>query len=591
MGKVYVVRIVDYWEGIGMKNLKIRTKLMLMTMIPLLSVIFLSVEGIWKIDSTYNTLTNNYYEKLYKVNSLILNADRDMYQALVAQKNLTNSSITGSDKTQNIKDLKENITQAKDRANSAIEILKPSKADLQELRHKDNNKNVFELDDKFQKDYQDWLDSFDLDTGVIKNNAQFEKGFSDAREDINSITEVMENASIVTNEAMKSSMKFTEIQFILLSILSIMITLVIGGIISKDSTKVLLKIKALATRLSNYDFSEDLILKRRDEYGETAETLNKAQENVRELINVINESAKKVDESSENLAYSISEVSRNFNEVNEATKRINTSVQENSAIAEEISASVEEVNSTVTILSEKATDGTNNVINIKDRANNVENSSKKAIDIISKVYEEKEEKIIKSIEEGKVVNEIGIMANTISKIAEQINLLSLNAAIEAARAGEQGKGFAVVAEEVRKLADQSSEAVKNVKDVITKVQKSFEDLSVNSNELLQFMDADVNKQFKDFSSIGKQYYEDADFVNEMSTELAGMSEEISATISQVSDAVQHMAEMSQKSSESTNHIELSFNESMLSINKMSQTAKEQLALANSLGEIIKRFKI
>ena len=62
------------------------------------------------------------------------------------------------------------------------------------------------------------------------------------------------------------------------------------------------------------------------------------------------------------------------------------------------------------------------------------------------------------------------MADTIGSIAEQTNLLALNAAIEAARAGEQGKGFAVVAEEVRKLAEQSSQAVLSIQDTIVKVQ-------------------------------------------------------------------------------------------------------------------------
>ena len=66
------------------------------------------------------------------------------------------------------------------------------------------------------------------------------------------------------------------------------------------------------------------------------------------------------------------------------------------------------------------------------------------------------------LKNGKVVDNIKIMADTIGSIAEQTNLLALNAAIEAARAGEQGKGFAVVAEEVRKLAEQSSQAVTGI---------------------------------------------------------------------------------------------------------------------------------
>lgn len=574
-----------------MKNLKIRTKLMLMTIIPLLSVIFISMLGIGKINSTYKTLTEAYYEQMYKVNELILNADRDMYQSVIAVNALNTENKTDSDKTKNKQDLKDNINQTRDRIKSAVDILLPIRSSLENVKNKDANKNIFELQAEFENHYKSWLDSFNIETGEVKNQAQFEKAFNDAREDINLMTEVMEMTVMGTQNFMKDNINSTKLQFAIVAFIAILITLILGLIISKDSSKVLFKIRDLATRLSNYDFSEDLILKRRDEYGQTADTLNKAQQNVRELVDIIKKNTNDIDSSSKNLALSINEVSSNFIDIKKATKDINMSVQENSAIAEELSASVQEVNSSANILSGKAIDGTTNAINIKERANNVEHSSKQAIETIKKVYEEKETMIIKSIEEGKVVNEISIMANTISAIAEQINLLSLNAAIEAARAGEQGKGFAVVAEEVKKLAEQSSEAVKNVKGTIEKVQKSFNDLSVNSSQLLVFMSEDVNKQFEEFSNIGTQYYEDADFVSSMSTELAAMSEEISATIAQVSDAVQHMAEMSQKSSESTNNVEENLSKSTDSVNDISETAQEQSNLANNLSEMVKKFKV
>jgi len=514
-----------------------------------------------------------------------------MYQSLIANNALNRGDITDADKTKNRQDLKDNINQTRDKIKAAMDILIPGRSYLENFREKNSNKNIFELQTQFEKHYQIWLDSFNIDTGEVKNQEVFEKAFEDARSDINLMTEVMEIVTISTQEVLKTDINVTEIEFIVLSFCAIIMTLILGLIISKDSSNVLIKIRNMAIRLSNYDFSENLVLKRRDEYGQTAHTLNTAQQNVRELINIITENTKNIDHSSENLAVSTNEVSNNFIEINEATKKINMSVQENSAITEELSASVEEVNSSIVILSEKATDGTSNAIKIKERANNVENISKKAIETIKKVYKEKETMIVKSIEEGKVVSKIAIMANTISAIAEQINLLSLNAAIEAARAGENGKGFAVVAEEVKKLADQSSEATSNVKDIIEKVHRSFDNLSVSSNELLKFMDEDINKQFEEFHNIGRQYYEDADFVSTMSTELAAMSEEISATISQVYDAVQHIAEMSQKSSEGINNVEENLSEATSSINEISETANKQSELANNLSNMIKKFKV
>lgn len=574
-----------------MKNLKIRIKLMLMVIIPLIAVLFVSLEGMSKIRNTYNSLTDAYYEKMYRVNELILNADRDMHQSLIAQNDLIKNYTSSGERTKNIQNLKDNVAQTRDRMKQAMDILSPNREVLQELKHSDANKNIFELYTEFEEHYDVWLNSFTLETGEVKNQEQFQKAFEDAREDINLMTEVMEKTAEKTQISMKSTIDRTNIKFAVLTISVILVTLILGLIISKDSSSMLYRIKDLATRLSDYDFSEDLVLNRHDEYGQTAETLNEAQQNVREFINNIIENIKEIDSSSNNLAYSISEISNDFNEANEATKKINITAQENSAVSEEISASVEEVDSSIEILSIKAKDGTNNAISIKERANNVVSSSKQAMEAIKNVYEDKELMIINAIEEGKIVSEISVMANTISGISQQINLLSLNAAIEAARAGEQGRGFAVVAEEVRKLADQSSEAVKKVEGVIEKVQKSFDDLSKGSNELLQFMDKEVNKQFESFSHIGNQYYEDAGFVNSMSSELAAMSEEISATISQVADAVQHMAEMAQKSSESTDNIEQSLSHSVNSMSKITTTAEDQSKLSNNLSEMVKKFRI
>ena len=155
--------------------------------------------------------------------------------------------------------------------------------------------------------------------------------------------------------------------------------------------------------------------------------------------------------------------------------------------------------------------------------------------------------MLKAIEDGKIVDNIKIMADTIASIAEQTNLLALNAAIEAARAGEQGKGFAVVAEEVRKLAEQSSEAVTGIQDTIVKVQDAFKNLSENGSDVLIFINENVDPQFEEFENVGNQYYNDSDFVSQMSEEIASMSEELTATVDQVSQAVQNMSETSQKS--------------------------------------------
>ena len=190
-----------------------------------------------------------------------------MYQSLIANNALNRGDITDADKTKNRQDLKDNINQTRDKIKAAMDILIPGRSYLENFREKNSNKNIFELQTQFEKHYQIWLDSFNIDTGEVKNQEVFEKAFEDARSDINLMTDVMEMTTISTQEVLKTDIKVTEIEFTVLSFCSIIITLILGLIISKDSSNVLIKIRNMATRLSNYDFSEDLILKRRDEYG------------------------------------------------------------------------------------------------------------------------------------------------------------------------------------------------------------------------------------------------------------------------------------------------------------------------------------
>ena len=136
--------------------------------------------------------------------------------------------------------------------------------------------------------------------------------------------------------------------------------------------------------------------------------------------------------SSEELSATVEEISSKAISVDEAINNIARNMQEASAGTEEISASMQEVDSSVNVLSQKAMDGSSNANSAKKRAVEVKNNSQKALSEAKKISDEKQQRMITVIEEGKVVDNIKVMADTIADIAEQANLLALNAAIEAA---------------------------------------------------------------------------------------------------------------------------------------------------------------
>ncbi|MFL0194372.1 methyl-accepting chemotaxis protein [Clostridium sp. WILCCON 0269] len=378
---------------------------------------------------------------------------------------------------------------------------------------------------------------------------------------------------------------------IIIILVSALLSIGLGVIISNNINRPLLKIKELVGKFSEFDFSSNVNMVRGDEFGEVAAALDKAQKNIVELVKNIMEDSEDMSSSSEELFATAEELSSKAQTIDGSLKAVANIIQETSAASQQITASIEEVDSSINELSEKAADGSDNSIQSKQRATKVRNAGKAAIEYTEKIYGEKKKNTLKAIEDGKVVENIRQMADTIGSIAEQTNLLALNAAIEAARAGEQGRGFAVVAEEVRTLAEQSSEAVIGIQDTIIKVQEAFKNISESSREILEFINEKVNPQFETFAGMGMEYYNDSDFVSKMSEELASMSGELAATIGQVSEAAQNMASMAQKSWENTEVIQSGVDETTKAVGQVSLTAQNQAELAQKLNERIQKFKI
>ncbi|MBS6500587.1 MAG: methyl-accepting chemotaxis protein [Clostridium sp.] len=541
----------------------------------------IGIYNMYSIDKSVDYLNNITIKSIDSINKIDKN-QLNIYKDIQLMEN-------SSSKT-NLDELMKEITDASEESEKQIAIYETTVDDEDERNIFNEFKGNLKVFNESVKKYINFIYNGNKKEAEMQLSTM-KQARENMRYELNKLLELNEQwaneIKVEGKETFGNSLNLIIFIIVVLSIFTSLFAFLMQSSIKKS----LSKIRGLANRLSNYDLSDPIIIESNDELGEIGNNLNKAQENISGLIKNIMDTSQDMSASSEELSATVEEMTAKFESINALTSEVNLGVQENSATAEEISAAVQEVDSSVNILSNKAMEGSNNAIEIRNRATKIEKASKVATENTKEVYSEMEKQVLNDIEKGKVVSDIKVMAETIAGIAEQTNLLALNAAIEAARAGEQGKGFAIVAEEVRKLAEQSSEAVGNVKFTIEKVQEAFKSLSGNSNKLLKFMNDNIVPEFETFVEIGEQYQGDGIFVNNMSEELAAMTEEVLATMNQVNEAVQGMADMAQKSSGNLDGINESVDESTKAMEQIANTAQSQAELAQDLNEMIQKFKV
>lgn len=333
------------------------------------------------------------------------------------------------------------------------------------------------------------------------------------------------------------------------------------------------------------------LVNRKDDFGNLAKTLEGMRDSLRGLLAQVKNESVNIDNVVENIDANVFTLNSEIEDVSATTEELAASTEETAASADQINSMTQQIDDAAREIATRAQEGATEAEDIHSRASQTKTNAVEIRRKMEQVQKEIRSSLQKALEDAKVVEQIGILADSILTITGQTNLLALNASIEAARAGDAGRGFAVVAEEIRVLAEQSQEAVANIQSVTENVNRAVGNLANDSNRLLDFVDKDVVASFDIFEKMADDYNEDATKINELVSNFSATSEELLASLNSISEAIDGITLASNDSAAGTTNIA---QKTVSIVNESAEVMKSAKAAEQSAEELrknVNNFKI
>lgn len=378
---------------------------------------------------------------------------------------------------------------------------------------------------------------------------------------------------------------------IYIALIVVFIALIAGLFATKIISKPIMIISEEANKIANYNYNiENIDLKQKGEIKLLADSFNKLVNNNRKLIiNIKNltdnmqTSINTIATSTDSINYSSKDIAHSVNEIavgaTDQANETNISLETTSNLAnklEKMDKKVEHLISNTNILKTNNETGLNTINDLKEKLNESSNASDKVNESIADLLEKS--------------TEISNITNTINHIAEQTNMLALNASIEAARAGENGKGFSVVANEVKALSDQSTAAVNEIQIIIQTILNSIDE----TNETIKISEISKEASTTFLNSTKDVFVNVKNSTDDVITKIHSLNDDIEfieKSKDEVLSSIKNISLVAEESAAATQEVSATSSLQSNTLSEIAASINNLNKLANDLSESIKIFKV
>ncbi len=575
------------------RELSVTKKMLMMVLPPLIILVVVMIVSSQQMIFISTSANNSIYEEAFVSTSKILNADRDFYQAILAQTQLlSNYSAEDMSHDELVTMYKENADQAYTRVKDALDNIRKNEVMFSQYKHPTENVTIAELEKNFFKEYDLWYKSFDIDS-LSGDVAESYIHFENAREQINLMTEILEGYADYESHNLVDITRRNTIILALIIALTILVVTVIMYRIAQLLRRSIIALsgnihemaeKNLTVDFDNFNFSS------KDEIGVLAISSKSMLHTFRHMIQEIKHSV-------DNLVKTSDVISTGSVEINHAMNEVTNAVTDVARGAGSQALETQKVTEDVKALGDIINDSYSTAHSLSEKSASIDTITGEGLELIKNLSDETQtnvqtfEDIFKVIETtSESTAKIGDASKLISAISEQTNLLALNAAIEAARAGEAGKGFAVVADEIRKLAEQTSSSTELIDTMLSDLIQNVTSAKNKSNEVREA----IKRQEHSVKSTESKYNEIVSVVTDMKSEiqvLNNLSNMMEQNRSNVSEVIFQLSAIAEENAASTEETSASAEQILATVEELNHMSDELKSLVDILESLIKDFRV